>query len=50
MLDLMKCYSTHNKKIVSLDKWLNTQDKLRYSKEYQKQIKLVRDKIPKTKL
>ncbi len=50
MTDLMKCYSTHNKKTVPLDKWLNIQDRLRKNVKYKAMIEKVIEKVPRLKL
>ena len=50
MTDLLKGYSTHNKEVMPLTKWLSIQDRLRKNVKYKKMINKVRDKIPKTKL
>ena len=50
MIDLLKGYSTHNKKAMPIEKWLKGQDKLRENKKYQKVYKDAGLKIPNTKL
>ena len=50
MTDLLKCYSTHNRETVPLDKWLKIQDRLRVNVKYKEVVRKIREKIPKTKL
>ena len=50
MTGLLKGYSTHNKEVMPLTKWLSIQDRLRVNVKYQKVVKTIKDKIPQTKL
>ena len=49
-VDLLKGYSTYNKKIMPVEKWLKIQDCLRKNKEYKEIYKDIGQKVPKVKL